>query len=175
MTLIFYNAILILGIREGNEIIWQAVGLTLQLVQNISWQKYWYLDSLLTFSREELQEPEVFVDVFWLLVSREAGLASLCLQWPLEIALADSKEPRSTRVLPHQLRSAASVWQMARVASCVLRRDDPQPASSSSLMTELVLDSQEAEASWDGISHNLYYMQKRLWVYSQAVVVYLPC
>lgn len=41
-------------------------------------------------------------------------------------------------------------------------------------MIELLPDSHEAEASWEGISHHLYYMQKRLWVYSQAVAVYLP-
>ena len=34
-----------------------------------------------------LQEPEVSVDVVWLLVLEEAGLALLCLQRPLEIIL----------------------------------------------------------------------------------------
>lgn len=34
MTLIFYNAVLVLGIRECYEVTWQATGLTVQLVQN---------------------------------------------------------------------------------------------------------------------------------------------
>lgn len=82
---------------------------------------------------------------------------------------------RQQRAALHSCASSSAEKRCKCVASCMLCRDDPQPASSSSLMTELLLDSQEAEASWDGISHNLYYMQKRLWVYSQAVAVYLPC
>lgn len=42
-------------------------------------------------------------------------------------------------------------------------------------MIEFLLESCGTEASWDGIAHNLYFKENRLWVYSQAIAVYLPC
>lgn len=42
-------------------------------------------------------------------------------------------------------------------------------------MIELLLDSCVTEASGDGIAHSWYFKENRLWVYSQAMAVYLPC
>lgn len=42
-------------------------------------------------------------------------------------------------------------------------------------MIELLLESRGTEASWDGIAHNWYFKENRLWVYTQAVAVHLPC
>lgn len=64
-----------------------------------------------------LQEPEVSFRRS--LVLEEAGLASLCLQMPLEIMLTVI-EWYFIHVLSPQPRGSASVWQVASTASCAM-------------------------------------------------------
>lgn len=172
MTWIFYKAILVLGIREWNEVTWQGTALPVQREQNTPRQKD--MDPSWPSVWRTVRAWNVSVGVVWLLVLEEAGSASLCLQRPLEIILtATVRAALHSRTLSSAKRVCKRV--ASGTASYAVLWDNPLSACWSSLVIELLLDPDGTEASWDGIARNLYFMQKRLCVYSQAVAVYLPC
>lgn len=125
MTLSFYSTILFLCIRECNEVTWQVMILAVQLVQDMVKK----VPGTPDLQPRGLGEPEVPVDVVWVLVLKEAGLASLCLQRPLEIiltvtlraALHSCPSSGAKRGLKRVAGAGAAGWAVPRDHPCSAR------------------------------------------------------